>query len=101
MKRESATAAGKMFECATRRRFRKPDGSTEFEWVSRSVKAIDKGSDIRCAHCEGEVRIHRQRLPDGAPDHVKHTSADDARHCKGSGNFGPDDVHRMSTKPVR
>jgi hypothetical protein len=89
MKRESATAAGKMFECATRRRFRKPDGSTEFEWVSRSVKAIDKGSDIRCAHCEGEVRIHRQRLPDGA------------RHCKGSGNFGPEDVHRMSTKPVR
>jgi hypothetical protein len=94
-------ATGKMFECETTRRFRTADGQTELRWVVKSVKDIEKQDAIRCAHCEGPVKIYRQRKEDGPADHVQHLSVDDAKHCKGGGTIGPDDPHRMSSKPVQ
>lgn len=93
-------ATGKMYECGTKRRFRTEDGQTEWRWVPRPVKDIAKGDAIRCAHCDGEVRLHRKRVANGPPDHVQHVSPEDARHCRGGGTIAADDVHQMSSKPV-
>lgn len=93
-------ATGKMYDCEVKRLFKK-DGKHERRWVSAEVLKIDDGAEIRCVHCHGEVRIHRQRQENGPKDHVEHRSGDDARHCRGGAEFrGTDADHRMSPNPV-
>jgi hypothetical protein len=95
-------ATGKMYECETSVLIQGPDGRRQRQWKARAVRLIDDGDTIRCMHCHGEVRIHRQQVPTGPRDHVEHRSGDDARHCRGGAEFrGPDAAHRMSQAPVQ
>lgn len=94
-------ATGRMFECETKILVQIQGGKRDRRWVARTVKLIDDGAEVRCLHCHGEVRIHRKRKADGPQDHVEHRSGDDARHCRGGGEFrGPEGDHRMSANPV-
>jgi hypothetical protein len=93
-------ATGKMYDCETKRPHRNSTGGTDLRWVPRSVAQIPDGSEVRCLHCHGRVRIYRQRVANGPRDHVEHLSGDDARHCLGGGEFKADGVHRMSPTPV-
>jgi hypothetical protein len=94
-------ATGLMYECETNILIQSDGGKRERRWVSRKVRLVDDGAEIRCMHCHGEVRIHRQRQKDGPQDHVEHRSGDDARHCRGGAAFrGTDQDHRMSPNPV-
>lgn len=94
-------ATGKMYECGVNILVQSDDGKRARHWISRKVRLVDDGAEIRCTHCHGEVRIHRQRQKDGPQDHVEHRSGDDARHCRGGAEFrGTDEEHRMSPTPV-
>ena len=94
-------ATGKMYECEVKRPFVR-DGVRTLEWVMRPVKEITDGSQIRCMHCHGEVRIHRQRVAHGPRDHVEHRSGKDSEHCRGGSLFRGDDAdHKGSNDPVR
>lgn len=93
-------ATGRMYECEVNVLYQ-IEGKRERRWVSRKVCDIDDGAEIRCKHCHGEVRIHRQRQKHGPSDHVEHRSGDDARHCRGGAAFhGTEADHRMSSNPV-
>ena len=88
-----------MYDCDVKVLF-KVDGVRELRWVTRLVAKLDGGASraIRCAHCHGEVRVHKQRVPHGPTDHVEHLHRQDAVNCKGGHDFGG--THQMSTIPV-
>lgn len=88
-----------MYECGTKRRFREGD-QVEWRWVVRPVRSVLKEDAIRCAHCDGAVRLYRRRVDNGQPDHVQHVSLEDARHCRGGGDLAETDEHRMSSHRI-
>lgn len=58
------------------------NGIISFEWLVMAVEnAIGLNRPIRCARCEGEVRIHRQLSPDGPVAHVEHIHKEDSERC--------------------
>jgi hypothetical protein len=65
------------------------DGKKVLIWKVRSVELLQTGThrEVRCKHCQGGVRVHKQQVPNGPGDHVEHTSRDDAEHCPGSPLF--------------
>ena len=70
-------------------------------WTVRSVTGIPTSGeqpDVRCQHCHGAVRVHKQQVPHGPADHVEHVSSSDAAHCVGGDAYKP--PHRMSATPV-
>src|SRR6266568_3796053 len=54
------------------------EGKKVMVWKVRSVEALETGTHrgARCKHCQGEVRVHKQQVPEGPGDHVEHTSRD-------------------------
>lgn len=93
-------ATGKMYSCEVKRR-RVVDGEERRDWFTKEVGTLQDGELIRCLHCHGKVRIHRQRVEHGPQDHVEHLSSDDANHCRGGAAFhGTEADHRMSPTPV-
>lgn len=70
------------------------------KWVKMEVaKIIDESKPVRCAHCYGKVRIHRQRKESGTQDHVEHYKRSDSENCI-AGHYYKGGGHKMSSKPV-
>ncbi len=88
-----------MLRCEQRREYL-VNGKHEWRWKEVAVsEAADAASkDVRCMHCHGPVRIHRQQVAHGPQDHVEHRSRQDSKGCKGGIHF--DGEQRMSTAPV-
>lgn len=90
-----------MKRCEQRKQFKRGNG--EYEWIWTEVAVSDAlgadAGDIRCLHCRGAVRLHRQLVPHGPEDHVEHRSRQDSEHCKGGSYFKGE--HRLSLEPVR
>lgn len=88
-----------MLRCEARREYL-VNGKHEWRWkeVAVAETADAAASDVRCMHCHGAVRIHRQKVPDGPQDHVEHRSRQDSQGCKGGIYF--DGTHRTSGAPV-
>lgn len=88
-----------MTRCEQRRQF-VVNGQTEWRWkevaVSDAIGAT--AGSIRCGHCHGAVRIHRQQVEHGPQDHVEHLSRQDSEFCPGGIYFRGE--HRLSTQPV-
>jgi len=75
-------------------------GRRELRWKEVPVShALDAApGTIRCMHCQGAVRVHRQRAVDGPQDHVEHRLRQDSVGCRGGIHF--DGNHRLSAQPV-
>ena len=88
-----------MTRCQQRRQFVVGD-KTEWRWkdvaVSEAIGA--SAQSIRCGHCHGAVRIHRQGVEHGPQDHVEHLSRQDSEYCRGGFYFKGE--HRLSVHPV-
>jgi hypothetical protein len=88
-----------MVRCEEKREFR-VEGGTEWRWKDVPVSQVigaDR-STIRCMHCHGAVRVHRQQVTHGPQDHVEHLLRQDSEGCKGGHHF--DGKHRPSSQPV-
>ncbi len=93
-------ASQQMYKCEAKTLF-KIDGKREWRWVKKPVSAIPASGaqdDVRCLHCHGRVRVHKQKVEDGPADHVEHQRRSDSEHCLGGHYFKG--VHRMSDDPV-
>jgi len=88
-----------MTRCAVKRLY-KVEGKKETRWIEIAVADLPAWdeADVRCAHCHGAVRIHRQKAVEGTQDHVVHRSRADAQHCEGGHDF--QGTQRMSARPV-
>jgi hypothetical protein len=88
-----------MLRCAQRREYL-VNGKHEWRWKEVAVAdAVDAGGEhIRCMHCHGSVRTHRQKVAHGPQDHVEHRSRQDSVGCRGGIYF--DGSHRLSATPV-
>ena len=89
-----------MLECAKRTLYQR-DGDKVWAWKVVKVTDLDdsvSSRDIRCAHCEGKVRLHRQQVEHGPQDHVEHYSRNDSEGCRAGHYFAG--THRTSANPV-
>lgn len=89
-----------MIEC-DRRTLYKRNGERVWDWKRVKVADLDPSvtsRDIRCAHCHGKVRLHKQQVDHGPQDHVEHYSRQDSEGCRGGIYFQGTD--RMSSNPV-
>lgn len=91
--------ADRMFECEVKKQF-VVDGVREWRWETVPVsKIFDAGPNhVRCAHCQGAVRVHKQQVSHGPQDHVEHRSRADSEGCRGGSYFLGS--HRLSANPV-
>ena len=89
-----------MVRCEHRRKF-KIEGAYEWRWKEVAVSEIvgtALPADVRCLHCHGAVRLHRQQVEHGPQDHAEHRSHQDSEGCPGGHYFLG--THRMSSQPV-
>lgn len=78
---------------------RKATNKREMRWVTIDASAAPLTAELRCVHCHGAVRLHKQKKPKGPADHVEHRDREDSERCKGGVHFiGPE--HQMSLRPV-
>ncbi len=77
------------------------DGNRVWTWIAVSVSDLPSGGniDIRCMHCHGEVRVHKQQVEHGPTDHVEHRSRQDSENCKGGSYFKGN--HKISSEPIQ
>lgn len=71
-----------------------------WKWKEVPVSSLTSGSsgDIRCMHCHGSIRVHKQKVDFGPVDHVEHRSHIDSENCKGGIYFKG--IHKVSLDPV-
>ncbi len=88
-----------MLRCERKALFKDNDKKV-WKWVEAEVVALSSGKqpDIRCIHCHGRVRVHKQNVAHGPRDHVEHLSRQDSENCRGGHYFKGE--HRMSLRPV-
>jgi len=69
----------KMYECEVKKLFME-QGKEVWKWVLRPVSSLGSGEQpgIRCMHCNGAVRVHKQTAENGPADHVEHLSHEDS-----------------------
>lgn len=70
-----------MYEVDVYRARNMPGGVTAREWRRRHVDEVEKGEEVRCAHCLGEVRLHKGSK---IRHHAEHLDPADAVKCAGS-----------------
>jgi hypothetical protein len=77
-----------MNRCEERRQY-VINGEREWRWkeVPVSLAIGASPNDIRCMHCHGAVRIHRQKVAHGPQDHVEYRSRQDSEGCKAGVHF--------------
>lgn len=77
------------------------DDKREWRWVPVEVSRVvgTAYEAIRCIHCHGAIRIHKQRVDHGPKDHAEHRSRQDSEHCPG-GHYYNGEGRRLSTQPV-
>jgi hypothetical protein len=72
-----------MTRCEQRKEY-KVDGRYELRWkevaVSEALGA--QPADVRCMHCHGSVRIHKQQVGHGPRDHVEHRFGKTQNHVE-------------------
>ena len=88
-----------MNQCEAKKLFLRDDKKVKV-WTVVPVSRLESGSstEIRCMHCHGEVRVHKQKVEHGPTDHVEHRSRQDSKGCKGGIYF--EGTHQLSLKPV-
>jgi hypothetical protein len=88
-----------MNQCEAKRLFLRDEKKVR-EWTVTPVSRLETGgsTEIRCMHCHGAVRVHKQKVAHGPADHVEHLSRQDSTGCMGGHHF--DGNHRMSLIPV-
>ena len=89
-----------MIECDRRTLFKR-NGERVWEWKSIRVSDLDStvlSGSIRCAHCWGAVRLHKQKVEHGPQDHVEHRSRQDSEGCRAGHHF--QGTHQTSSHPV-
>lgn len=89
-----------MLDCEQKKEYRRLDGDV-WQWdpiTVSSALAVSRDK-LRCVHCHGAVRIHKQQVPNGPRDHVEHMLRQDSVHCQG-GNYYDGQGQRLSTQPV-
>ena len=89
-----------MMECERRTLYVR-NGEKVGDWKRVKVADLDgsvSSRDIRCAHCHGKVRLHKQQVDHGPQDHVEHYSRQDSEGCPGGIYF--QGTARMSSSPV-
>ncbi|RJR48122.1 MAG: hypothetical protein C4576_08780 [Desulfobacteraceae bacterium] len=88
-----------MKKCEQKKLF-KVEGRSHWRWTETAVSVLPRDTkvDVRCMHCHGAVRVHKQQVEHGPEDHVEHRSRQDSESCKGGIYFKG--THRMSQMPV-
>lgn len=88
-----------MYSCEEKRPFMQ-DGQKVLRWKVVEVTSLDSGQApyIRCMHCHGRVRVHKQKVEHGPKDHVEHVISADSRRCRGGYHFKG--THQRSAEPV-
>ncbi len=89
-----------MTEC-DRRTLYKRDGNRVWDRKTVRVAELDPAAssrDLRCTHCQGKARLHKQQVEHGPQDHVEHYSRQDSEGCRAGHYF--QGTHRMSSNPV-
>ena len=88
-----------MLKCERKALF-KINNEKVWKWMESEVASLPSGEnpEIRCIHCHGRVRAHKQKVAHGPQDHVEHVSRQDSEHCRGGHYFNGE--HRMSLQPV-
>jgi len=93
-----------MLRCDVRRIYKLKQGDStlkEPRWVTVNVKEIredERGDDVRCMHCHGAVRIHKQQVEHGPQDHAEHQHREDSESCIGGYYFRGN--HKRSKHPI-
>ena len=79
---------------------KKPTGKRGLKWVAVDVSSLPMvGTEIRCVHCHGAIKLHKQKRATGPVGHVEHRDREDSERCQGGIHFtGPD--HQMSLNPI-
>lgn len=92
-----------MTQCQQKRQFMLDEKTNKREWrwvvVDVSKALLMPQNAVRCTHCHGQVRLHKQKVEHGPQDHAEHRSREDSENCRGGHYFKG--VHRMSTQRVR
>jgi hypothetical protein len=90
-----------MTRCEQKKEFRTKDGDSEWRWVEVAASTVVgvPRERLRCMHCHGTVRLHRQQVSHGPQDHLEHLHKQDSEHCRGGHYFDGGD-HRISSQPV-
>lgn len=57
------------------------NGVRTMKWARKRVIYVDGSREVRCPYCQGEIRIHRNRVAGGPQDHFEHRHAEDSRRC--------------------
>lgn len=96
----------KIFECEVKRRRVSPRGGYEPFWKVKNVgeAVIDGDTEFRCKDCHGSIKLHKQRVQNGAPAYVEHASKQDSEYCTSGLNFQAATdgrASRVSESPVR
>ncbi len=86
-----------MTKCDVKRLY-KSNETKDMKWVQRPVAEVQEGERVRCTHCHGKVRVHRQHVSHGPQDHVEHTSREDSENCRGGHHFKG--THKRSGHPI-
>lgn len=88
-----------MTKCEQKRLFKINDEKV-WKWVEVDVSTLTSGEQksIRCMHCQGAVRVHKQNVDHGPKDHVEHRSKQDSENCRGGHYFKGE--HKPSQNPV-
>lgn len=89
-----------MYECEVKKLF-KLNGVNTWQWKAVPVTSLGgtpKDGGIRCRHCHGRVRVHKQGVAHGPADHVEHLRRADSESCLGGHYFMG--THRSSDDPV-
>jgi hypothetical protein len=87
-----------MIRCEQRKEF---IVAPQWRWVEAAVSSLAgvSSDQIRCMHCHGAVKLHRQQVGHGPQDHVEHLLHQHSQHCRG-GHYFDHGEHRMSSQPV-
>ena len=88
-----------MYRCEQKKIFHK-DGGYEDRWVEVSATTLTgvASNKIRCVHCHGAVRVHKQQVEHGPRDHVEHRLRQDSEGCRAGMHFKGN--HQISRQPV-
>jgi len=92
-----------MTACEVKRPFKRDGVNKTYEWTRVEVANLGslatKGG-LRCVHCQGAVKVPKQRKNQPPPDSVVHMEAADAEICRGGGTHFKG-THRRSSHPVK
>ena len=51
------------------------------KWIIKDIKSLNKNEEVRCMHCDGEIRLHQGAI---VRWHGEHMHLEDAVKCPGS-----------------